>query len=363
LRQPMNVLLTGGTGFLGEYLLVELLRRGHSVWALYRNESKKLDTIRFLSSLGLPLSADSLHWIKGEVLEAEEQWETWCRQNEGLDDVDTLLHSAASTRLHLDETGEPIKTNVGSAKVLSRLLDRKPMKPHVISTAYVCGFVGGRRIYEVNHPRGDFVTVYEESKWEAEQIWTGHATILRPGVIIGHSETARCTSFSGWYILFQSLHLLDRLLRDTRDSNRRNLEIDVPSDPEGTTNIIPVDYVARATVRIMENPSAHNEIYHLTHPSPPPHRWTLDYIRRKFDLSGFRLIGEGAPFTQPRNAAERMVWRQLQTILLHFSNNPAFDRSHTDAALPDLEVPPITEALVDKLVDYAIEQDWGQSQK
>jgi thioester reductase-like protein len=60
---PMKVLLTGGTGFLGEYLLVELLERGHEVWALYRSESRRLDTIRFLGSLGLPRDADSLHWF------------------------------------------------------------------------------------------------------------------------------------------------------------------------------------------------------------------------------------------------------------------------------------------------------------
>ncbi|MBI5250246.1 MAG: SDR family oxidoreductase, partial [Desulfomonile tiedjei] len=56
----MKVLLTGGTGFLGEYLLAELLERGHSVWSLYRSESRKLDTLRFLSSLNLPRSAESL---------------------------------------------------------------------------------------------------------------------------------------------------------------------------------------------------------------------------------------------------------------------------------------------------------------
>ncbi len=51
---PMKVLLTGGTGFLGQYLLAQLLERGHSVWSLYRSESRKLDTIKFLSSLNLP---------------------------------------------------------------------------------------------------------------------------------------------------------------------------------------------------------------------------------------------------------------------------------------------------------------------
>lgn len=358
--QPMMVLLTGGTGFLGEYLLVDLLERGHSVWALYRSESRKLDTVRFLSSLGLPRSADSLRWFKGEILDADDQWETWCREHPGLEEVDTLLHSAASTRLHMDECGEPLKTNLGSAKVLKKLVERHPMKVHMISTAYVCGLISGQTMTEVIHPRGDFVNVYEESKWEAERLWNGQATLLRPSIIVGHSETGRCTSFSGWYILFQAVHLLDRLMGDDPGFNRMNLNINVPADPKGTTNIIPVDYVAKSAVRIIENPANHNKIFHLTHDSPPTHQWSLDLICKRFKLGGFKFAGAGAPFTQPRNRVERMVWRQMQTILFHFANNPGFNRANADAALKDLVVPEITEGLVNKLLDYAVETDWGQ---
>ncbi len=358
----MKVLLTGGTGFLGEYLLAELLDRGHSVWALYRSEPRKLDTIRFLSSLGLPRSAESLHWFKGEILEADEQWDNWCREYQGLEEVDTLLHSAASTRLHMDENGEPLKTNLGSAKVLRRLVERKPMRVHLVSTAYVAGLVQGQTLMEVNHPRGDFVNVYEESKWEAEQLWVGEATFLRPSIIVGHSETGRCTSFSGWYILFQAVHLLDRLMADAPEGSRRtDLQINVPADPRATANIIPVDYVAKAAVRIIENPANHKKIFHLTHPDPPSHEYTLDYVCRRFNFGGLHLVGAGAPFTQPRNGIERMVWRQMQTILFHFSNNPIFDRTNIDRALPDLKVPSITEEIVDKLIDYAIDRDWGHA--
>ena len=116
MNQPMKVLLTGGTGFLGEYLLAELLERGHTVWALYRSESRKLDTIRFLSSVDLPHSAESLNWFKGEVLEIADKWDDWRREYPGLEEVEALLHSAASTRLHMDENGEPLRTNLGSAK-------------------------------------------------------------------------------------------------------------------------------------------------------------------------------------------------------------------------------------------------------
>ncbi|MFH0823350.1 MAG: SDR family oxidoreductase [Pseudomonadota bacterium] len=359
----MKTLLTGATGFLGEYLLAELLSRDHTVYAMYRSESRKLDTIRFLSTLGLPRSTDSLKWFKGEILEADEKWDDWLRESPFLEDADNLLHNAAATRLHMDEAGEPLKTNLGGARVIRKLVERRPMQVHMVSTAYVCGFISGATLMEVNHPRGDFVNVYEESKWEAEQLWAGEATFLRPAVIVGHSETGRCTSFTGWYILFQALHLLDRLMNEASDANRSDLNINVPANPMGTTNIIPVDYVAESAVRIIENPANHKKIFHLTHPCPPTHQWTLDFITRRFNIGGIHFAGEGAPFTQPRNRIERMVWRQMQAILFHFSNNPYFDRTNTDAALPGYGVPAISEELVDKLLDYAIEKEWGQARE
>jgi nucleoside-diphosphate-sugar epimerase len=357
----MKILLTGATGFLGEYLLSELLDRGHCVRALYRNEYKKLDTLRFLGGMGLPRRADDLQWFKAEILDLDEKWEDLCREHPDLEDMDQLLHCAASTRFHMDEHGEPLRTNLGGARTLLRIVEKRPLQAHIISTAYVCGLTQGFTMQEVNHPRGDFVNVYEESKWEAEQLWMGKATILRPSVIVGHSETGRCISFTGWYILFQAAHLMARLMRNGTSDSRLNLQIDLPADPDAVTNIIPVDYVAKAAVALIENPANHNKIFHLTHPDPPTHQWTLDYICKKFDIGGFRFVGAGAPIAQPKNRVERMMWRQIQSIRFHFANNPLFDRSNIDAALPDLFVPPITEAFVTQLLEYAIMRDWGQA--
>jgi nucleoside-diphosphate-sugar epimerase len=260
----------------------------------------------------------------------------------------------------MDESGEPLRTNLGSAKTLLKLVEIHPMQVHLISTAYVCGLSQSELILETNHPRGDFVNVYEETKWEAEQLWMGKATMLRPSVIVGHSETARCTSFSGWYILFQAVQLLDRLMGENGGLDRLDLQINIPADPNAVTNIIPVDYVAKGAVMLIEDPANHNGIFHLTHPDPPTHEWTLDYICRRFNIGGFRFAGAGAPFTQPRNRIERMVWRQMQTILFHFANNPLFDRTNIDRALSDLPVPVITENYVNKLIEYGLDVDWGQ---
>ena len=197
----MNVFLTGATGFLGEYLLAELLERGHRVWALYRDESKRIKTAQFLSDLGLNPGGPKLQWLKGDVVEVSRHWEQWEEELPSLKEVDHILHSAASLRFRLNSSGEPRRTNIGGAQALWELTRRRPMQVHLISTAYVCGLIPGGLVCEANHPRGNFANAYEESKWEAEQLWAGNATILRPSVIIGDSRTGRCTSFTGWYII------------------------------------------------------------------------------------------------------------------------------------------------------------------
>ena len=41
---------------------------------------------------------------------------------------------------------------------------------------------------------------------------------------------------------------------DAEGLDRLNLNIDIPANPDGVSNVIPVDYVAKAAVRIIEKP-------------------------------------------------------------------------------------------------------------
>jgi thioester reductase-like protein len=357
----MRVFLTGATGFLGEYLLLELLERGHSVWCLYRDPAKRMDTVRFLSGFGLPRQVDALHWVQGDLMSVADSWPDWAAAAPDLRRADTLLHCAASMQLHMDSRGEPLRTNAGSAEALQRLLRLQPMQTHLISTAYVCGRVETGSVAEKIHPRGNFVNVYEESKWEAERQWSGEATILRPAIIVGDSATGRCTSFFGWYIFMQAVHLLSRLLGGEAEGQPFDLKLGLPVNADSTMNIVPVDYVAQAAVRIIENPANHRQIFHLTHPNPPTYQRTLDFVKRRFPIEGVQLMGAGEGLVmKPRNELEQLVYRQMESVLAYFGNNPVFDRDNTDRALPELKPPAVSDRLMNRWLDYAIDNDWGQ---
>ena len=357
----MRVFLTGATGFLGEYLLLELLQRGHTVWCLYRQPAKRVDTVRFLSGFGLPRQAADLQWVQGDLMAVPDCWPEWIAAAPDLRTVDTLLHCAASMQLHLDSHGEPLRTNAGSAGILQRLLQLQPMQAHLISTAYVCGRVESGTVREELHPRGNFVNVYEESKWEAERLWAGQATLLRPAIIVGDSLSGRCTSFFGWYIFMQAVHLLGRLTGGEAGGQPFDLRLGLPVNADSTMNIVPVDYVAQAAVRIIENPANHRRIFHLTHPDPPTYQRTLDFVKKRFHLDGVQLAGTDAKLEmKPRNEMEQLVYRQMESIMAYFGNNPVFRRDHTDRVLPELKPPDITDTMMNRWLDYAIDKDWGQ---
>ena len=357
----MQLFLTGATGFLGEYLLRDLLERGHEVWCLYRQPAKRLDTVRFLSDFDLPRQAEKLHWLQGDLLTLADCWPAWLQEHPGLGKVDQLLHCAAAMQLHLTADGEPLRTNLGSASVLLRLVELQPMQVHLVSTAYVCGRQESAWVPEFVHHRGDFVNSYEESKWQAEQLWAGRATLLRPSIIVGDTFTGRCTSFFGWYLFMQAVQLLSRLIEDgDADGQPVDLQLALPVSATDTMNIVPVDFVAQSVVRLIENPANHRRVFHITHPNPPTYNRIWQYVSSRFGLAGVRFAGAAAQPMQPRNELERLACCQMESVLDYFGNNPLFERSNYVQALPDLSPPEITEELMDLWLAYAIDNDWGQ---
>ncbi|NND71240.1 MAG: NAD(P)H-binding protein [Rhodothermales bacterium] len=152
----MRVLVTGGTGFFGSYLVPQLIEDGHAVTCLVRDE-KSRDVL-----------PDGVGIHKGDVLKPETL-------SGMFDDIDAAIHlvgiieekkSAGITfeRLHVDAT-----RNVAEAA----------------ASAGVSRFI----LMSANGARENGVSPYQTTKWRAEQIikngnfesWT----IFRPSFLFG----------------------------------------------------------------------------------------------------------------------------------------------------------------------------------
>jgi hypothetical protein len=62
---------------------------------------------------------------------------------------------------------------------------------------------------------------------------------------------------------------------------------------------------------------------------------------------------------EPRTTVEQLAKKRAHAVFSYFYNNPYFDRTNTDAASLGIAPPPITEDFLDRLVDFAIHQNWG----
>lgn len=132
------------------------------------------------------------------------------------------------------------------------------------STAYVAGTREGiLRENELIRPRA-FKNNYEETKYEAEHRVEDlkseiPLTIIRPGIVRGHSQTGETIKFDGPYFF---LNLVERL---------KGLPfIPYIGQTSSTINVVPVDYIINASTFLVSEQSAEGKTLHLTDPNPHP---------------------------------------------------------------------------------------------
>jgi nucleoside-diphosphate-sugar epimerase len=146
------------------------------------------------------------------------------------------------------------------------------------STAYVAGAREGV-LYESELIRPEkFKNFYEETKFEAELLVEKlkkevPLTIIRPGIVRGHSVTGETVKFDGPYFF---LNLIDRISW-------------LPFIPyigrsAAYINVVPVDYIIEAAVYLSALPEAEGETVHLT--DPHPHPVAEVYRRMVYEMTG-----------------------------------------------------------------------------
>jgi thioester reductase-like protein len=130
------------------------------------------------------------------------------------------------------------------------------------STAYVAGLREGV-LYESEliKPK-QFKNYYEETKYEAEVMVEKlkskiPVTIIRPGIVKGHTYTGETIKFDGPYFI---LHFFDRL--------KFLPFLPYLGKSEAVINLVPIDYILNATVYLSFHQSGAGNTYHLTDPNP-----------------------------------------------------------------------------------------------
>jgi thioester reductase-like protein len=359
-----GVFLTGATGLLGRFLLRDLLHAGNRVAVLVRDNTTAdaEERVRELNDFGsrtlhtrlprptvlcgdlrkpgLGMTAADRKWLSGN-----------CRRT---------LHAAACVSFRPTPDGEPRATNLDGTRRLLELCAALGIRDlHHISTAFVCGEQVGP-VLESDPDRGrHFHNDYERTKNEAELTVRSHpgirATVYRPSVIVGDSLTGYTSSYHGFY---RFLELADRLARPEGQLGKRRLRLRLPFGGDEPRNLVPVDWVSKAVLRIMSRPECHARTYHLTSPEPVPAREIKAVAERELGINGVELTGSD-PLRAPTDL-ERSFEEGLREYWPYLGGDPVFDRRNTLAALPDLPVPRIDSDRLARLVRFALADNWGR---
>jgi dihydroflavonol-4-reductase len=143
------ILVTGGTGFLGAYIIKNLIEKGHSVRAIRRS-----------SALPFFIPPDifrKVEWVTGDVLDMVSL-------DDAMKGIQTIIHSAAIVSFTRDMRSLMYQVNVeGTANVVNAALENRVERLlHISSIAAL-----GRTTHEE--------TVNEEKKWENNKNNTHYA--------------------------------------------------------------------------------------------------------------------------------------------------------------------------------------------
>jgi len=268
------ILLTGATGFLGRFLLVQLLRStSATIYCLVRASSQEQAALRLKGTLrkwGLWREefAPRLVMFCGDLrmprLGVDPAiYELLCRR------IDSIYHCATSMN-HLETYAMARPANVGSAKELLKIATRcrRKLINHLstVSIFSAHGLAADRIVDEassIDQEQHFTADGYVASKWVSEKIFLDAAdrgipcNVFRLGLVWADTEQGRYDELQRVYRIFKSSLICGYGIEGYRFQ----------------TPPMPVDHVAHAVVALADRQEEEGKgVFHLAAAGPPIER-------------------------------------------------------------------------------------------
>ena len=302
----MSYFVTGATGFIGRYLVQELLdNRDGDIYVLCRESSRgRLDAL-VRSWTDDSAQAARIVPVVGDLSEPDlglsPQWITAHRG-----EVDHFFHLAAIYDMTAsDEMNQSM--NVGGTSSAVSLAGKLEVGCfHQVSSVAASGSFLGVFDESMFDEGQKLPSPYHRTKFESERIVREESEVpwrvYRPAIVVGHSETGAMDKIDGPYYFFP----LIKRMRETIPGWVPLVGIDL-----GDTNVVPVDYVASAMDHIAHAPDLDGQAFHLVNPEPMN---TISLINT------FAAAAKSPQFAVP---VDRSVTSRLPTALLPRALRPA----------------------------------------
>jgi NAD(P)-dependent dehydrogenase (short-subunit alcohol dehydrogenase family) len=352
--------VTGATGFIGRHLVEELLRnRQGDVHVLVREDSRdKLDVL-----IARWPDAERVKPVVGDLQQRNlGHDDAWVEEHRGR--IEHFFHLAAIYDMTAaDELNE--RLNVGGTRhavELANALEAGHL--HHMSSVAVTGEFKGLFREDMFDEGQKLPSPYHRTKYESERVVRERATVpwrvYRPSLVIGDSRTGEMDKIDGPYYFF-------KLIQKTRKALPQWFPLVGPE--LGWTNIVPVDFVARATDHIAHEPDLDGQAFHLMAPKSQRSGEVLNtfakaahapHLAMRIDKRLTDALPKGVVSLMMNLPALKNVRREIladlglpEEVLDHVGFTAQFDTRDTERALrgSGIEVPPL-EGYADKIWDY-----------
>ncbi|MDP9117080.1 MAG: SDR family oxidoreductase [Actinomycetota bacterium] len=347
----MAYFVTGATGFIGRFLMAELLKREGTIYVLCRASSlDKLDDLRErlgtddkrvvavigdLSKDRLGMEADDLARLDGKI--------------------EHFLHLAAIYDLTADADRQKVANVEGTRHAVHLAEAIHAEHFHLVSSIAAAGLYPGTFTEDMFDEAVDIENnPYYETKHLSEAVVRKESTVpwrvYRPAIVVGHSETGEIDKIDGPYYFFRAI----QRLRGLAPSWLRGVGIE-----GGPINLVPVDYVVKAIDHLAHAPDLDGRAFHLTDPEPLTVGGMANVFAKAAHAPQFAMnvdtrfldaipgpIKSGLTRLPGAKQATDLVLAELgiPREVLHYINYPTkFDSTKTQQALAGtgIEVPPL----------------------
>lgn len=297
-----RLFMTGATGFVGVFLLSELLHQTDAdIYCLVRaldEETGKKRIQRSMDEYGVwdERFSSRIIAVPGDLAQPKlglrhEEFERLANT------VEVIYHNGAAVNfMYPYPAVKP--TNVRGTEEVLRLACHGPVKPvHFISTIYVFSraeYAPGDMLREEDQPRHSLMYTlgYTQSKWVAEQLVMEAGvrglpvSIYRLGRVAGHSQSGVCQVND---FVWQAIQV--------------GIRIAAAPDIDMLLDMTPIDYVSKALVHISRQEKALGKHFHIVNEQSIHSKDLIEWMR------SFGYDGQLIPFdrwcTLVRELAER----------------------------------------------------------
>ncbi|MER7673270.1 thioester reductase domain-containing protein [Kitasatospora sp. NPDC096128] len=362
--EPREVLLTGATGFLGAFLLRDLMRSTKAtVHCLVRAADQAAATERLRERLRWyrvwdEIDPDRLAVVVGDLGQprlglTEPEFDRLARI------VDVVHHAGAAVNW-LRSYAELRATNVAGTREVLRLAARHRTVPvhHVSSTGVFTPAAAGegpRTVTALTGPPEALAHGYAQSKWVAEQV-VGIArerglpvTVYRPDVICGDQRHGACQTRDFVWLSLKGL------------VQAGAVPAGLAGEGLGAVHMTPVDYVSAAITTLAGQRESTGGTFHLQNTGTDGYGELIGYLREL----GYPLpevTGEEwrrTVLADPGNALTPLL-DEFERLSGHQGVHRLMDVTGTDRALAGtgIDRPTVDLPLFRRYVDFFVRTGW-----